>query len=246
MPTSLTISDRQLAISASEGVKHLDAADWSASVRPTEEFLALLALRIVLAGYLVGDVKRSTDASGATTIEVTLDGRPAPAARKAAAQLVVAPLGAYAELAGLSFASHANDTGAIAVPVLIVGGVVAVSAIVSGAVVLYSVANRATEIVDKALKRNAASAEIQKADAQALALVNNHVQRELAAGRTLALDDATNTALGAVKTRIQQLIGLGFTDPEKPNTLPSWVLPVAGLTAAAVVTAVIYNKVKKS
>lgn len=244
MASTLSIQDRQLSISATEGIRHLEAGDWSTSVRPAEEFLALLALRLLLAGYLIGSVQKDVSVDGVTTLRVELDGREAPAERVRAAQMLVAPLGAYGEIAGLKYTATASDVGAIPIPILIVGGAVAVTAVIAQAYVVMYVAEKATNIVDGALKRNAASAQIQKADAEVLKLVNMHVQREQAAGKALPLDDATKTALVGLEARIGTLVKTSF-QPSTTQSFPSWALPVIGLTAAAVVTAIIVYRVKK-
>jgi hypothetical protein len=226
------------------GVRHLQIADWSLSTRPTEEFLATLALRLVLAGYLVGTVEKTTAADGSTSVTVELDGRPAPSERQEAAKMLVAPLGAYIELANLRFSSAANDTGAIPIPLLIVGGIVAVTVVVARSYVVMYVAEQAKEIVDGALKRNAASKEIQQADAEVLKLVNNHVQREQETGKAMPLDEATRTAIKNLETRVGSLVKASYENIPKPG-FPSWVWPAAGLTAVAVVTAIVVWKRKE-
>jgi hypothetical protein len=243
MPATLSISDRQLAISATEGIRHFEAADWSLSARPTEEFLATLALRLVLAGYLVGSVDKLVGADGATSMTVEIDGQSAPGERQQAAKMLVAPLGAYVQLANLRFVSSANDTGAIPIPLLIVGGIVAVTVVVARSYVVMYVAEKASEIVDAALKRNAASKEIQQADAEVMKLVNNHVQREQEVGKTMPLDEATRTAIRNLETRVGSLVKASYESIPTPS-FPSWVWPAAGLTAVAVVTAIIVWKRK--
>lgn len=247
MPQTLTISDRQLAISADAGIEHLASADWSASTHPDEEFLAVLALRMVLAGYLVGDVKRDVSPDGLTTIRVTLDGRAQPSERLSAASLLVSPLGAYADLAGIEIEKRASETGDVGapvpIPVLILAGAVAVAIVAAQAYVVMYVADKALIIVENALKRNSASKEIQRADAEVLKLVNSHVQREIASGTTLPLDDATKLALAGLQNRVGSLVQLGYQNPQEKG-FPSWALPAAGLAAAAVVTAIIIYRTK--
>lgn len=243
MAQTLTISDRELSVAATEGIRHLQDADWSASVRPEEEFLAVLALRMVLAGYLVGDVKRDTSPDGVTTIRVTIDGRTQPNERLSAAKLLLAPLGVYADQANISIEKRAVDTGAVQIPVLIVGGAVAVTIVAAQAYVVMFVADKALTIVDQGLKRNAATKEIQRADAEALKLVNQHVQREVAAGRALALDEATKTALAGLQMRVNELVKSGY-ETAQASGFPSWALPTMGLAAAAVVTAVVIYRRK--
>lgn len=243
MAQSLTISDRQLAVSAEEGIRHLEAADWSSSVHPESEFLAVLALRLVLAGYLVGEVKRDTSPDGTTTLRVTLDARSQPTERLSAAKLLVAPIGVYADMAGIAVEKHASDTGAVPVPVLILGGAVAVAVIAAQSYVVMYVAEKALVIVENGLKRNSATKEIQRADAEVLKLVNQHVQREIAANSTLPLDDATKLALSGLQSRVGALVQLGYQS-EQGKGFPSWALPTIGLTAAAVVTAIIIYRTK--
>lgn len=246
MASTLSIQDRQLSVSATEGIRHLEAGDWSSSVRPAEEFLAVLALRLLLCGYLIGQVEKSVSSDGLTTIRVELDGRSAAPERRHAAELLVAPLKVYADLADLSFAARASETGAIPIPILIVGGAVAVTVVIAEAYVVMYVAEKAAAIVDGALKRNAAASEIQRADAEVLKLVNQHVQREQAAGNTLPLDDATKFALSGLQTRVGSLVKNAF-ESEASKPFPSWGWPAIGVTAAAVVTAIIvYRNKRKS
>ena len=134
-----------------------------------------------------------------------------------------------------------DETGAIPIPVLIVGGAVAVTAVVAEAYVVMYAAERATQIVDNALRRNAATAEVQRADAEVIKLVNNHVQREQAAGKALPLDEATRMAITGLQTRIGSLVQNAF-EQERQQGFPLWGWPVAGLAAAAVVTAIIVYK----
>jgi hypothetical protein len=244
MAATLSIQDRQLSVSATEGIRHLEAGDWSNSVRPGEEFLAVLALRLVLAGYLIGAVQKNVSVDGLTTLHVEIGGREAPAERVEAARLLLEPVGVYADMAKLSFTWQTSDTGAIPIPVLIVGGAVAVTVVISQAYVIMYVAEKAANIVDGALKRNAASSEIQRADAEVLKLVNQHVQREQAAGSTQPLDEATKMALSGLQSRVGSLVKNAF-EQEAKSTFPSWALPAIGLTAVAVVTAIIVYRVKQ-
>jgi hypothetical protein len=197
---------------------------------------------MVLAGYLVGSVSRSTNSDGATTIRVVIDGRAAPPERLAAAKACVESLAAYADLAGITANYDTGDVG-VPVPVLVLAGVVSVAVVAAQAYVMIQVADRAGSIVDNALKRNAASSEIQRADAQVLKLVNNHVQREIAAGTTLPIDEATRMAIQGLHTRVGSLVQAGYQKEEEKG-FPVWVLPALGVTAAAVVTAIIVYKKK--
>ncbi len=235
MGSNLTIRDRQLALSAEQGLTHLETADWSQSARPNEEFLAVLALRLVLAGYLVGTVQRETTPDGVTVIRVQLDGKPQPEERVHAARLLLAPVQRYAELAQLSYATA--DTGAVPIPVLILGGAVAVVVVAAEAYAFMFVAEKAANIVDGALKRNDSSREIQRADAEVLKLVNQHVQREKAAGKTLPIDEPTKLALAALSSRVGSL--LQNFQSQVSSGFPPWALPAVGLAAVAALTAVI-------
>lgn len=244
MPKTLEIQDRALSVSAAEALRHLEAGDWSSSIRPAEEFLALLALRLLLSGYLIGTVAKNVSADGTTSLHVELDGGSAVPERLEAAKLLVAPLGIYGDLAGLKFASKTADTGAIPIPILIAGGAVAVTVVIAQAYVVMYVAEKASAIVDGALKRNAASSEIQRADAEVIKLVNQHVQREQAAGSTLPLDEATRFALAGLQSRVGALVERAYENAES-KTFPPWALPAAGLTALAVVSAIIVYRVKQ-
>lgn len=246
MPSTLTIQNRQLAISATEGLRHLESADWSASVHPTQEFLALLALRLVLAGYLIGTVTKTVDPDGQTRIHVEApSGNVRMDERFRAVAALLEPLRYYASQSGISLTLTADETGAVPIPVLIVGGAVAVSAVVAQAYVVMYVADKAGQIVDGAFKRRAAASEVQRADAEVIKLVNNHVQREQAAGKALPLDEGTRIAIGGLQTRIGSLVKNAF-ESEKKEGFPLWGWPVAGLTAAAVATAIIIYRKKRT
>lgn len=240
----LNVYNRQLATSATEGIRHLESADWSTSAQPRDEYLALLTLRFVLAGYLVGTVQRTTS-DGKVSIAVKLDGRDSPLERRNAARALLIPLEAYANLAGIRLDYYAkSETGAVPIPVLIVGGAVAVSIVAAEAYVLSFAVDRGAQIVDGALRRNDAAKEVQRADAEVIKLVNQHVQREQAAKQTLPLDDATRLAISGLQTRIGTLVKNAY-EAEKASNFPAWVFPVAGLAAAAAVAAVMFNKRKQ-
>lgn len=244
MASTLSIQDRVLSVSATEGIRHFELGDWTTSARPAEEFLAVLALRLLLSGYLIGSVQKDTSSDGTTTIQVQLDSRDADPDRVMAAKMLVAPLGVYADMAGLRLDAKASDTGAIPIPILITGGAVAVTVVIAQAYVVMYVAEKAAAIVDGALKRNQASSEIQRADAEVLKLVNNHVQREQASGQTLPLDEATRAALAGLQSRVGSLVNSAF-EREASKGFPSWALPTIGLAAVAAVTAIIVYRVKK-
>lgn len=243
--TQLRIEDRQLALSATEGFRRLESANWADSKRANEEFLALLALRLVLVGYLIGNVSRTTTPDGTVTIEVRLGNRPAPGERLDAAHALLDPVSYYAEIAGISYTARASDTGAIPVPVLIAGGVVAVSIVAAEAYVVIYVAEKVGTIVDNALKRADASREIQRADAEVIKLVNQHVEREQAAGQTLALDDATRLAISGLQSRVGDIVQKAYSS-EQSKGFPPWVVPTAaGLAAVSIVAALVVAKKRK-
>jgi len=243
MSSTIAIQNRQLAVAATEGLRHLETADWTSSTNPKSEFLALVALRLVLAGYLIGSVSKTTQADGTTTIAVEIPGGTQPADRLLAARSLIDPLAAYLSAAGLSFSSQL-ETGAVPIPVLIVGGAVAVTAIVAEAYVVSFACEKASEVVDKALTRDAAAKEVQRADAEVIKLVNNHVAREQAAGRRLQIDDATMLALTGLQSRIGSLVKNAFSSEAK-SILPPWVLPAAGVAAAAAIAFVLVHKGRK-
>lgn len=236
MAQALTIRNDQLAQSASIGLASLSDATW-----PTpgvDEFLALLALRIVLAGHLVGTVERQSDPTGRTKIRVKFDGKKVPEERIRAANLLVAPLGVYADLAGISYEYSANDTGALPIPLLIMGGVVSVSLVAGGAYVVTYVAKEAATVVDNALRRNAASKAVQEADAQVLQVMNAHVQREVVAGKIIEFDSVERSILDALQNRISNIVKQAYATPD--GKLPSWVVPTVGVLGAAAVAGALY------
>ena len=244
MTSSIAIQNRQLSVSATEGLRHLAAADWSTSTNPKSEFIALVALRLVLAGYLIGSVQKTTQSDGSTTIAVQISGGTQPPERVLAARSLIDPLSAYLSAAGLSYTSRA-ETGAVPIPILIVGGVVAVTAVVAEAYVVTVACEKASEVIDNALKRDAAAKEVQRADAEVIKLVNNHGAREQAAGRRLQIDDATMLALTGLQSRIGSLVKNAFQSEGK-GSLPPWVLPAAGVAAAAAIAFVLIPQRKKS
>lgn len=195
-----------------------------------------MALRLVLAGYLIGKVQRTTQADGTTVIAVRIDPPSAPSERFSVAKALLEPVAVYVELADLKISARA-ETGAIPIPVLVLGGVVAVSIVVAQAYVATVVLEKAGEIVDGALKRNAASSEVQRADAEVLKLVNNHVQREQAAGQTMPLDPATHIALTGLQARTSQTLSAAYQRADEKSSFPPWTLPAAGLAAAAALAA---------
>jgi hypothetical protein len=164
-----------------------------------------------------------------------------PADRRRAAELLIAPLGVYADLAGISIVREAgNDVGAIPVPLIIAGGVVQVALIAGGAYVVTYVATEASKIVDGALRRQAASKAVQEADAQAIQVMNQHVQREKIAGKLIEFDAVERGVLDALQDRISNIVKQAYS-PAALSSLPPWVIPAAGLVgAAAVVSALFY------
>lgn len=243
MASTLIIRNRQLAQSATEGLQHLLAGDWSTSVQPKDEFVALIALRLVLAGYLVGTVQKTVDSEGKTTIHVAAPNEHLPFdERLNAVVALLEPLRYYASKSGINLDLSAEETGAVPIPVLIVAGAVAVSAVVARAYVVMYAAEKGAQIVENALKRQAANAEVQRADGEVIKLVNGHVQREQAAGKTLPLDDATKLAIAGLQTRIGSLVKSAF-EQEAKATFPLWI-PAVGLAAVAVVTAIIVYRKK--
>lgn len=240
MTASIVISDRTMAAAAERGVARLETGDWGGPQAP-QDFLGVLALRMVLAGYLVGEVER-TQVGDALTLTVRLDGARSEGERMAAAKALVLPLGAYAEMADIRVQ---RETGAVPTPLLILAGVVAVSVVAAQGYVAVVVAEHAAEIIDGSLKRSAASGELQKADAEVLRLVNAHIQREIDAGKTLPLDEATKIALANLSTRANKLVTQAYAG--KPGAqFPAWALPTLGLAAAAVVTIVLVTIRKKA
>lgn len=246
MAATLNIQNRQLSVSATEAIRHLEAADWSTSARPTQEFLALLALRLVLAGYLIGQVSKETDAEGRLTIRVEAPAQVPFDERCVAVAALLEPLRYYASQAGISLTVTADETGAIPIPVLIVGGAVAVTAVVAQAYVVMYVAEKAATIVENSLRRGAAAKEVQRADAEVVKLVNNHVQREQAAGSPLPLDDATKLAIAGLQTRIGSLVRSAFERESEQRGFPLWGWPAIGVAAVAALTGIVVYRNRRS
>lgn len=232
---SLTVYNDHLAQSAAAGLAAFESANWSSN--GTGEFLAVLALRIVLCGHLIGTVER-TDVDGKTQIRVKFDGKKVPEDRLRAAQLVVAPLGVYADLAQLTYEYRANETGAVPVPLIILGGVVSVALVAGGAYVVTEVAREASKVVDNALRRNEASKAVQEADAQSLHVLNSHVQREVVAGKILEFDSVERSILDALQDRISNIVKQAY-EPIKEG-IPTWVVPTVGVLGAAAIAGALY------
>lgn len=238
MAQALTIQDNHLQTSAEIGLACLAVGVWPAP--GVDEFLGVMALRIVLAGSLVGDVER-VEKNGVTRINVRIDGRPMNPERQRAAALLFAPLGVYADMAGISKTyAAANDTGAVPVPLIIAGGVVQIALIAGGAYVLTYAATEAAKIVDGALRRNSASRAVQAADAQAIAVINQHVQREKVAGKIIEFDAVERSVLDALQSRIANIVKQAYLPADFGKNLPSWVFPVVGLVGAAAVVSAFY------
>jgi len=79
----------------------------------------------------------------------------------------------------------------------------------------YSV-HEYVEVVDHNNQREADMAKLKAADAQALAIVKQHTDREVAAGKALPLDEATKAALAAA-AKVQELIAQKQTVPDSPD-----------------------------
>jgi hypothetical protein len=235
----LAIRNSRLAESAAQGVQNFQQVDWSRRTA-RDEFLATIALRIVLAGYLIGRVTRTTTDTR-TEITVTLDPQSSATAspdRVRAAQLIVAPLGIYADGAQLSAVFGTTDeVGAVPIPIVILGGVVSVSLIGAGGAVLWNVVEHASEVVENALKRDSASKAVQQVDGKTLEIMQSHVQREQIAGRTLEFDATEKSILQALQERVGKIVDLAYAPTNKG--FPVWTIP-AGLGAAAILTALIW------
>jgi hypothetical protein len=233
----LAIQDSHLADSAARGVQNFQLADWTSSTAQGD-FLATIALRIVLAGYLVGRVER-VQTEERTEIRVYLDDKTiADPERLWAAQLLVAPLGFYADRAELSAVyGRLQEVGAVPVPLIILSGVVAVAMIGAGGTVLWNVVDHASEVIDNALKRDSATKAVQAVDGKTLEILHAHVQREQVAGRTLEFDATEKSILQALQERVGKIVAMAYSPTEKG--FPVWTVP-AGLGAAAILTALVW------
>jgi len=239
MSQSLTIANPTLSSALTRGLNALASGNW-----PTpgvDEFLATLALRLVVCGYLVGEVRR-VEVDGHTQIQVTLDDRPVPEERRRAAKILLAPLAVYLELADLKVTTAPSlvDTGAIPVPIIIAAGVVSVAIVAGGAYVITYVASEAAKVVDGALRRNAAAKEVQSADEQAIKVMNAHVQRDIAQGRLFEFDEAERAVLNALQDRVSNIVKQAYTPIDSNKGLPAWALPALGIAGAAAVSALFF------
>jgi hypothetical protein len=240
MDPQLTVNNRQLSVSATNGIIALERADWDLSQTPVEDFLSVLALRMVLSGYLVGSVTRTSSETG-TTISVEIDPATTTADTEhaAAARALMTPVAVYADMAGIEFRAEPVDTGIVPIPLLIIGGAVTVAATIAHSWILVEVAKNAAAIVDGVLRRKDASEEIQKADAEVIKLVNNHVQREQDAGKVLPLDEATKSAISGLNGRVNALVTTAYKPNVTSNTEPAsnkwlWGIALAGALTVGV------------
>lgn len=239
MSQALQISNASLSESAARGVGSFATGAWDYQ-GAENDFLAVLALRIVLSGYLIGDVQRVA-ANDATQIIVRLDTKTNDRDRIRAANLLFEPLKVYADLSGIRVEKIAgNDVGAIQGGLF--AGVVIVTVIAGATAVMLYVADKSATIVENALRRRSASKEIQEADAKHLEAMNLHVQREQAAGRVLPFNEAEKGFMSSLEARKSALLKSAFEPPQ--IGFPIWVVPV-GLGAAAVVTAFVLSRRKR-
>lgn len=239
MSQTLQIANDSLSAASIRGVEHFATGNWETSTAEGD-FLATLALRIVLAGYLVGSVERVI-ANDVTHVLVRLDPNNTDPDRRRAAKLLFDPLDVYAELSGIIVKrTSPSDVGALQGGLF--AGVVIVTVIAGATAVMLYVAEKSATIVDNVLKRNAASKAIQEADAKHLEAMNLHVQREQAAQRALPFDDVEKSFMSALEARKNQLIKSAFEEAQK--SFPTWILPV-GLGAAAILTAFVLIKKRK-
>lgn len=102
------------------------------------------------------------------------------------------------------------------------------------------VAHQAAQVVDNALARSATLREIVQADAQALAVIDRHVERERQAGATLPLDDGSKQLLDELETR-QRDLRSRVTPPVKSGVEGSGI-GVAVLAAAVVGAFLVFGK----
>lgn len=150
----------------------------------------------------------------------------------------------YATLTALRFTTDPLDEAALPAHVTTIEApeatgfpmvAVAVVAVAQAAAIAY-VADRAAQVIDRQLSRNAKAAALVREHTQVLKLVEAHHAQEKAAGSALPLSAATKAALGATHARQTELVQ--SLTQEAP--LPSAVLPStsagwfsAGLVAAA-------------
>ena len=121
------------------------------------------------------------------------------------------------------------DTGVIPAGVIVVGIVVA------GAALCY-LGHRTLETIDRQLARNAQNRALLQKHAAAERIIDQHLEREAAAGEPLPLDDASRTVLDQLGQLQRDTTPTAPPNPEPSgtewNTL-AWVVGIAIVAAAA-------------
>lgn len=235
--------DPNLPQSVDDGMAMLRAGDFT--IGPTTAQLrglqAVLTLKAVIIGHLLGTATYSTDSTGDSQGDIA-GNLSVPGERGDAARALVAPVVVYYSLAGLpalddygTYESVAPaDVGVWPLAVIIVVGI-------AGAAVLGWGMQKGTELVKFFHTQNTQVSEIQKLDARVTDVLNKHVQVERDTKQVIPLSPAEKQVVADLNARIAQLQGQ-LTQPTSPGILSSvpwyaWAIggaAVLGIGALAV------------
>jgi hypothetical protein len=119
----------------------------------------------------------------------------------------------------------------VAMPLIAIAVVTVLVAVAESAAVAY-LAHEAKHVVDNYLARSQNLQELAQTDAQALKIIDRHVEREDEAKAVLPLDDAEKAALAMLEKRQSEAVKkiTGATEV-KDSEWPGWAIP-AGIAAA--------------
>jgi len=186
-----------------DGYARALSGDWqsgSAAAR-RRSFRALLVERAALMAELAGTITEPTSSAVPLVLDPTPRPDAVPERAWAARVLYQTPLVLAESLQGeQALTTEAqSDTGAL--PAIAVVAIVVVSAVA----VAYC-ADRAAEVIDRKLSRDADARALMQVDAQTMQIVRDHVEREQEAAQALPLDDASRTALETLRERQKVLL----------------------------------------
>jgi hypothetical protein len=217
-----------------------DSRPWAAT--PSDELLfrGTELVRALVLGKLVGSVKVVPQSEGNVVASVTVRVDPSPetAPQRLAAASILGQTNVLlsqgkVNSADLRTSSHGADVGIW--PIVV--GVCVVDLATMG--FLGYCVHEYTKTVDNAAQRAADFAKLKEIDAHALMLVKQHTDREAAAGKQLALDEATRAALAGT-AQAQKSIAEKQTVSSPPSEdgfsfSPAQIAAGAALALAALV-----------